>query len=97
MTIFCVVYYVSSYIERIPQIAKLIKTKSSHDYSLGMLFLQFLSLVCWSLYIFTSDQKMIVYIGTVTDLLVLIFVDFMILKYYKNYKTEAEEKKEKVE
>lgn len=83
MTIFCTIYYILSYIETVPQIVKLLKTKSSNDYSLEMIFLQFIALLSWSLYIFTSTQNLIVYIGTVVDLLLLIFVDFLILKYYK--------------
>ncbi len=83
MTIFCTIYYILSYIETVPQIFKLIKTKSSNDYSLGMIFLQFIALVSWSIYIFTSNQNTIVYIGTIIDLILLIFVDFLILKYYK--------------
>ena len=83
MTIFCTIYYVLSYMETIPQIVKLLKTKSSNDYSLGMISLQLVALICWSLYIFTSKQSIVVYIGTVIDLLLLLFVDFLILKYYK--------------
>lgn len=83
MTIFCTIYYILSYIQTIPQIVKLLKTKSSNDYSLGMILLQFIALVCWSLYIFTSKQSIIVYIGTVIDLLLLFLVDYLILKYYK--------------
>ena len=84
MAIFCTIYYILAYAQSIPQIVKLIKTKSSNDYSLGMITLQFISLACWSVYVFTSKQSVIVYIGTVGDLLRLIFVDFLILKYYKN-------------
>ncbi len=83
MAIFCTIYYVLSYIYTIPQILKLIKTKSSNDYSLGMIALQLIALVSWSLYIFTSIQSIVVYIGTIIDLLLLLFVDFLILKYYK--------------
>ena len=83
MTIFCTIYYVLSYIETVPQIVKLIKTKSSNDYSLGMIFLQLIALISWSLYIFTSSQSIIVYIGTIIDLLLLLLIDFLILKYYK--------------
>ena len=83
MAIFCTIYYILSYIETIPQIIKLLKTKSSNDYSLGMILLQFIALISWSLYIFTSIQSIIVYIGTIIDLLLLMFVDFLILKYYK--------------
>ena len=83
MAIFCIIYYILSYIETIPQIIKLLKTKSSNDYSLGMILLQFIALISWSLYIFTSIQSIIVYIGTIIDLLLLMFVDFLILKYYR--------------
>lgn len=83
MTIFCTIYYVLSYIESIPQIIKLIKTKSSNDYSLGKIFLQLIAIISWSIYIFTSVQNTIVYIGTITDLLIVLFVDILIVKYYK--------------
>ena len=83
MVIFCTIYYILSYIETIPQIIKLLKIKSSNDYSLGKILLQFIALISWSLYIFTSIQSIIVYIGTIIDLLLLMFVDFLILKYYR--------------
>ena len=83
MTIFCTIYYICSYIETIPQIVKLIKTKSSHDYSLGMIALQLVALISWSIYIFTTKQNTVVYIGTIIDLILLFLVDFLILKYYK--------------
>ena len=87
MAIFCTIYYILSYIETIPQIAKLIKTKSSNDYSLGMITIQLIALICWSIYVFTSIQSVIVYIGTIVDLILLLLVDFLILKYYKFNKT----------
>ena len=83
MAVFCTIYYILSYIQTIPQIMKLLKTKSSNDYSLGMVAIQLVALISWSLYIFTSKQSIIVYIGTVIDLLLLIFVDYLILHYYK--------------
>jgi len=83
MTIFCTIYYLFSYIEIIPQINKLLRTKSSNDYSLGMLTMQLVALVSWTLYIFTSNQNLIVYIGTIIDLVLLLYIDFLILKYYK--------------
>lgn len=93
MTIFCTIYYIFSYIQTIPQIIKLIKTKSSNDYSLGMVFIQLIAVISWSLFIFTSDQNLIVYIGTVIDLLLLMFVDFLILKYYKRKSSNKKEVK----
>lgn len=89
MAIFCTVYYILSYIETIPQIIKLIKTKSSNDYSLGMISLQLIALISWSLYIFTSIQSVVVYIGTIIDLLLLLSVDFLIIRYYKFNKRGA--------
>ena len=83
MVIFCTIYYILSYIQTIPQIIKLLKTKSSHDYSLQMITIQLIAVVSWSLYIFTSIQSIIVYIGTILDLLLLVFVDILIFKYYK--------------
>ena len=83
MTIFCTIYYILSYIQTIPQIIKLLRTKSSNDYSLGMILLQLIALICWSLYIFTSNQSIIVYVGTIIDLILLLVVDVLILKYYK--------------
>ena len=82
MTIFCTIYYVLSYIATVPQIIKLIRTKSSNDYSLGMQVLQLVGVISWSIYIFTSRQSVIVYIGTIIDLLLLFMIDFLILKYY---------------
>lgn len=35
MELFCIVYYICSYIAGIPAIVKLIKTKKSNDYSLA--------------------------------------------------------------
>ena len=82
MMIFCTVYYVLSYIYSIPQIIKLMRTKSSNDYSLGTIVLKLIALISWSLYIFTSKQNVVVYIGTVIDLLILFLEDFLILKFY---------------
>ena len=83
MAIFCTIYYVLSYIETIPQIIKLLKTKSSNDYSLGMISLQLIALISLTLYIFTSKQSIVVYIGTIIDLVLLLLIDYLIIKYYK--------------
>ena len=89
MAIFCTIYYILSYIYSIPQITKLIKTKSSNDYSLGSTFLKLIALISWSLYIFTSVQSIIVYIGTVIDLIILFIVVFLIVHYYDFGKKEV--------
>ena len=83
MTFFCTLYYILSYVESVPQIVKLFKTKSSNDYSMGTIFLQFVATISWSIYVFTSKQSVIVYIGTIIDLLLLLLIDFLIIRYYK--------------
>ncbi|MBQ9037622.1 MAG: hypothetical protein IJ115_09235 [Erysipelotrichaceae bacterium] len=83
MAIFCTIYYVLNYAKTIPQIMKLIRTKSSSDYSISMIVLQLISMFSWSIYIFTSPQNLVVYIGTVLDLLILIITDILIFRYYK--------------
>ena len=52
-----------------------------------------LGLLCWSVYIFTSRQSIIVYIGTIIDLVLLILVDILILIYYKVNKKGNYERK----
>ena len=89
MTIFCTIYYILSYIQSVPQIIKLIKTKSSNDYSLGQVILKLIALISWSLYVFTSKQDIVVNIGTITDLLLVVFVDYLIIKYFKLNKVEV--------
>lgn len=91
MAIFCTIYYVCSYIQTVPQVYKLIKTKSSNDYSLWQVFLGMAGLICWSIYIFTSSQAMIVYIGTIIDLVLEFLVVGLIVGFYKWKKKEVKE------
>ncbi len=83
MVIFCTIYYICSYIQTIPQAIKLIRTKSSNDYSLWQVFLSLFGLICWLIYIFTTNQSIIVYIGTIVDLALELFVVGLILAFYK--------------
>ena len=83
MAIFSMIYFVLSYVQMFPQIIKLIKTKSSTDYSLSHVILQFIAIASWAVYVYTSEQSIVVYIGTVFDLLLLFICDFFIIKYYK--------------
>ncbi len=87
MIYLCVIYFICSYTQTIPQIIKLMRTKSSHDYSLWTLAIQFVGGACWTLYIFTSPQTPIVYIGTAAEMLLLTVIDLLILKYYNNSPT----------
>ena len=88
MVIFCTLYYICSYLSIVPQIIKLIKTKSSDDYSLGMVIIQLIAAISWTIYILGSIQSFIVYIGSIVDLILVIFIDFLILKYYKTPKND---------
>lgn len=96
MAIFCTIYYVCSYIQTVPQVIKLIKTKSSNDYSLWQVFLGMIGLICWSIYIFTSSQAMIVYIGTIIDLVLEFLVVGLILAFFdfKRKKVKVDSKEE---
>jgi len=91
MMFLCIIYYICSYTQTIPQIIKLVRTRSSHDYSLWMLGIQFVGVACWTLYIFTSLQTPVVYIGSAVDMILMTLVDVLILKYYNN--TPASDKK----
>lgn len=88
MVIFCTIYYICSYIQTVPQVVKLIKTRSSNDYSLWQVFLGMLGFICWSIYIFTSSQATIVYIGTVIDLLLEFLVVGLIIAFF-DFKKKA--------
>ena len=85
MAIFCTLYYICSYIQTVPQVVKLIKTKSSNDYSLWQVFLGMIGLICWSIYIFTSSQALIVYIGTIIDLALEFLIVGLIVAFF-NFK-----------
>ncbi len=89
MTIFCTIYYVLNYIQTFPQIIKLLKTKSSNDYSLLTTILHLVACISWTLYIFTSRQSVVVYIGTVIDMVLLSLVTFLIFSYYRFSKVES--------
>ena len=85
MIIFSTIYFVLSYIQVIPQIIKLVRTKSSNDYSLAMILLQFIGVTSWTIFILTSNQKTLVVIGAIIDEVLMIIVDLLILIYY-NFK-----------
>ena len=60
MELFCILYYIFSYAQSIPCIIKLVRTKSSNDYSLFMRLFQFIALACWLIYILTTDTSLFV-------------------------------------
>ena len=85
MVIFSTIYFIFSYIQTIPQIIKLLRTKSSNDYSIGMILFQFIGVTSWTIFILTSNQKTIVVVGALIDEVLMILVDLLILIYY-NFK-----------
>ena len=62
---------------------KFILEDKFNDYSLLIILIQLIGTFAWTIYIFTSVQTKLVYIGSAIDLLLLIYVDYLILKYYK--------------
>ena len=83
MLFFLTVHYICSYIQIFPKVCKLIKTKSSNDYSLLQLGLSYLGTICWTIYAFTTPQSTILYIGTVIESSLITLVNILILIYYK--------------
>lgn len=60
-------------------------------------FLGMIGLICWSIYIFTSSQALIVYIGTIIDLaleflIVGLIIAFFYFKKSKQKKTRCYKK-----
>ena len=83
MEIFCILYYIFSFSQTIPCIVKLVRTKSSNDYSLLMRLFQFIALCCWLIYILTTNTGWIVRGLGIFDMFLVGSENFLILKYYK--------------
>lgn len=86
MEVFCIIYYVLSYISGVPAIVKLIKTKSSNDYSLSTTWLTIIGVTSWTIYIFSSKQSILVYIGTAIDEVLVLIQYELVLRYFKKEK-----------
>ena len=85
-TLCCIVYYITASITEIPSILRVIKRKKSEDYSVIAIILDLVSAISWSIYIYVSEQNIIVYIGTFIDLMICILYASVILKYHENNK-----------
>jgi len=83
MQIFGIMYYTFSYIQQIPQIIKLIRTKSSNDYSILQALLHVVATICWLVYIFTVNEALIVKVGSIIDLILVSMVAILVMIYYK--------------
>lgn len=83
MEIFCIIYYICSYISGIPAIIKLIKTKKSNDYSIIEAALTIIGTTAWTVYIFSTEQSILVYIGTIIDEIMILVWNGLVIKYFK--------------
>lgn len=83
MEIFCIIYYICSYISGIPAIVKLIKTKKSNDYSIIETVLTITGTTAWTIYIFSTEQSILVYIGTIIDEIMILIWNGLVIKYFK--------------
>ena len=89
MQIFCILYYIFSFIQTVPCLYKLIKTKSSKDYSLMNRLLQYLALICFTVYILTNPTSdLITIINGFIDLGLLTLENIFILIYRKGNKKD---------
>ena len=82
MELFCILYYIFSYAQSIPCIIKLVRTKSSTDDSLNMRLFQYIALICWIVYIFTTDTSLVLRIMGISDMFLLTLENVLIVKYY---------------
>lgn len=84
MTVFLILYYTLSFVQSIPCIYKLIKTKSSKDYSLLNRLCQYSALVFFTVYVFLNPTSTnIVKIIGIIDLGLLTTENIFILIYRK--------------
>lgn len=82
--LFYIAYCIIVYVEYFPRLIKLIKTKSSNDYSLGSIFLSLIGMFCWVIYLFTTNQDLILYIGAIVDIFLNILFAVLVFKYHNN-------------
>jgi uncharacterized protein with PQ loop repeat len=82
-SIFYIIYCIIAYIEYVPRIVKLIRTKSSNDYSLGSIALSMIGMFCWTAYVCITDQEFILYIGAIIDVTLNTLFACLVLKYRK--------------
>lgn len=82
-SICCLVYYVCSAVELIPSIVRIIKRRSSIDYSILSTLLGVIGTLAWSVYIYSSRQTTLVYLGTASDMFLVLIYTICIFKYHK--------------
>lgn len=82
--IFYFVYCFISYIEGIPQLYKLIKTKSSSDFSILSIALGIVSCTCWLIYAIFTMNSIFTIILTIVDCAIWYIQAILIVRYRKN-------------
>lgn len=83
MEILYIIYCIITYIEYFPRLIKLLKTKSSTDYSIGSIVLSLIGMFCWVIYLFSTQQDLILYIGAVVDICLNVLFAVLVIKYCK--------------
>jgi uncharacterized protein with PQ loop repeat len=81
--IFYVIYCILVYVEYFPRLIKLIKTKSSKDYSIMSIFISLVGMFCLVIYLFNTNQDLILYIGAAIDIVLNILFAILVLIYHK--------------
>lgn len=81
--IFYIAYCIIVYLEYFPRLIKLIKTKSSNDYSLGSIIISLIGMFCWIIYLFSTNQELILYIGALIDVVLNVLFAILVFKYHK--------------
>lgn len=88
METFLIIYYVCAYAQTIPQIIKLIRTKSSNDFSLFFLTLQFIANTSWLIYVFVMKMELVFMIGSSIEYFLTCLNAFLVIHYYKRIKNK---------
>ena len=83
LDILCLIYYVTAAVQLIPCMYRVWKRKSSEDYSLVTEILIIIGAYAWTGYIFLSEQTVLVYLGSVFDLIMATASFVLIVKYHK--------------
>ena len=84
MEILYLIYCIIVYIEYFPKFIKLFKTKSSNDYSVGSTILSLVGMFCWVVYLFTTEQDLILYVGSVVDISLNVLFAILVIRYQNN-------------
>lgn len=92
--IFYVVYCVLCYVEYFPKLFRLLKTKSSNDYSIVSTIMSLTGMFCWVVYLYSTEQDLILYIGAAVDIILNITFATLIFKYHKNKEVSQNEKED---